>query len=1068
MTWNKKSLIRVVAACLLVCLVVSMVACVSQGGKDPTEDSATAGTDATAGDVTYTITVKSEGGLPLEKLGVYIYTDSTLQELVWFAKTGADGVVTFTDAASDSYVAVLADVPEGYGAEEMYAITGEATEIVLAADMAEGDLSKITYKLGDVMQDFSVTAPDGTVYTLSQLLQEKEAVVLNFWYLQCNPCKAEFPYLQEAYEKYAGQIEVLALNPVNSDNDEIAAFQNEQGLTFPMAAADPNWEKAMQLKAYPTTVVVDRYGNISMIHEGSVTDAETFERIFAFFTDDAYEQTVVESLEQLPELEKPGSNADDPIELGGVTSFEVTCAPGQLVYYNLYKVDKMYLSVSSADAYAVYKERTYEPSNGRFGFTLSTPDTYTPAQVVFGNSGSQDITFTVRLSPLSGSVNNPYTMPLDEQFTTQIYAGNDQGVYYTYKATEDGVLTVQCLSATEGVTYDYSLYNLSTYAMRTMLSDGDKDKDTVSINVSAGQTVQVIISTLPDKTNTYPSATMVSLATMGEPVEDEEEEEEKIVYAVTVTDENRTPVAGVFLNLTVEEKTESVSTDEEGVAVVKLPKGTYPVTMTLPKGYTANTTEFQLTETRPYLSIKLDTQVLESETYTVKVVDPDGAPLPDVLVTIDGTFGYTNEKGEASFTLIRGDYTAQIVAPDGYSAESEYAFGQGQTELTVTLKKGGQDSDDPGAEKVTYKVTVVDYSGKAQSGVLVQFLKDGKLVATKAALSSGVAEASLEPGDYTVALAFSGSTKKYYEEKKAVLSASATSLTIRVAEENSGSPVDLSVGVAYEISAGGSYVQMQSNVVNYFLFEPDVSGTYRVSTSDPDAVLSFWGSSFFPNEQSDKVDSAANTITLNVKESNLGGNYLIGVTGASDCILEIVRTGDAVLDETDMVPVVYKAETPPTPFKMTMPAGKQLTYVDITGKTGDYTYVKGSDGYYHLHSESGPILYVNLGGPEITVPYINLYKLVGANDTDGTGFGKVFRDENGVALRKEDYTECMQLYAEAADTTYGLYPLNDDLIYMIQNGGEQKGWYDGTSIPFDKVEGMNREIAWMFAVCYPA
>ena len=38
----------------------------------------------------------------------------------------------------------------------------------------QGDL---TYKLGDMMMDFTVTGPDGTVYTLSELLKQKKAAV---------------------------------------------------------------------------------------------------------------------------------------------------------------------------------------------------------------------------------------------------------------------------------------------------------------------------------------------------------------------------------------------------------------------------------------------------------------------------------------------------------------------------------------------------------------------------------------------------------------------------------------------------------------------------------------------------------------------------------------------------------------------------------------------------------------------------------------------------------------------------------------------------------------------------
>ena len=54
--------------------------------------------------------------------------------------------------------------------------------------MEVDDLDGITLNLGDMIIDYTFTAVDGTEYNISELLQEKNAVVLNFWYLECDPC----------------------------------------------------------------------------------------------------------------------------------------------------------------------------------------------------------------------------------------------------------------------------------------------------------------------------------------------------------------------------------------------------------------------------------------------------------------------------------------------------------------------------------------------------------------------------------------------------------------------------------------------------------------------------------------------------------------------------------------------------------------------------------------------------------------------------------------------------------------------------------------------------------------
>ena len=180
---------------ILVMLMILLVSCGKKSAGQPTE--ATAAQTPSV----YTVTLRSDSDYPLEGIGIYVYTDATRQELVWFARTDAEGKITFRDVTYEGYIAVLDGVSTDYVVQEHYPLTGEETVITVEAQMQSGvDLATVTRKLGDVMFDFTVTASDGKEYTLSELLKEKDAVVLNFWYLNCAPCRMEFPYLQEAYE----------------------------------------------------------------------------------------------------------------------------------------------------------------------------------------------------------------------------------------------------------------------------------------------------------------------------------------------------------------------------------------------------------------------------------------------------------------------------------------------------------------------------------------------------------------------------------------------------------------------------------------------------------------------------------------------------------------------------------------------------------------------------------------------------------------------------------------------------------------------------------------------------
>lgn len=252
----------------------------------------------------YTITVTTEGGMVFSEIPVTIYKGADKKDLVWRGETSVDGKASFSAAASDEYVAIIEGLPEGYGIKEYYPI--DAYETVIAPEILleeKEELLGISYDLGDIIHDFAVSGADGKEYRLSELLKTKKAVVLNFWYLNCQPCRMEFPYLEEAYQQYNGKIEVLALNPVDGTDTSVSAFADEMKLSFPMGVCDPVWESVMDIAAYPTTVVIDRYGMIAMIHKGYITETQTFTDIFEYFTSDGYVQSTVKNINDISRKE---------------------------------------------------------------------------------------------------------------------------------------------------------------------------------------------------------------------------------------------------------------------------------------------------------------------------------------------------------------------------------------------------------------------------------------------------------------------------------------------------------------------------------------------------------------------------------------------------------------------------------------------------------------------------------------------------------------------------------------------------------------------------------------------
>ncbi|MBQ2729801.1 MAG: TlpA family protein disulfide reductase [Clostridia bacterium] len=246
------------------------------------------------------VAVTSSGGMIMPDVRINVYSDIELTDLVWAAETDSEGKTSFRGKTNTTYYAVLSDLPSGYFGSESYEIVKEHTNIVLGIELlSDEDLADTTFGLGSVFYDFTVTDASGTTHTLSELLKSKKAVVLNFWYINCGPCKMEFPYLEKAYGQYSEDIEVIAVNPIDGTDDKLLAYAKDNSLSLPMAVGDMEWESLMSLTAYPTTVVIDRYGTIGFIHRGSITEEGEFEKVFEFFTSDDYRQTTVRNISDI-------------------------------------------------------------------------------------------------------------------------------------------------------------------------------------------------------------------------------------------------------------------------------------------------------------------------------------------------------------------------------------------------------------------------------------------------------------------------------------------------------------------------------------------------------------------------------------------------------------------------------------------------------------------------------------------------------------------------------------------------------------------------------------------------
>lgn len=168
------------------------------------------------------------------------------------------------------------------------------------------------YKLGGKIDDFTVTTWDGQVITLSEVLAEKDMVLINMWATWCGPCRNEFPFMQEAYAQYADDVAIIALSVEETDTpDVLKEFVTEMGMTFYVAQDTAGLAEKFYVSAIPTSVVIDRNGTICFWEEGSVPDVGSFIRLFdAFVGDDYTESKILTAIPPMKPNVTPSAEAD--------------------------------------------------------------------------------------------------------------------------------------------------------------------------------------------------------------------------------------------------------------------------------------------------------------------------------------------------------------------------------------------------------------------------------------------------------------------------------------------------------------------------------------------------------------------------------------------------------------------------------------------------------------------------------------------------------------------------------------------------------------------------------------
>ena len=357
--------------------------------------------------------------------------------------------------------------------------------------------------------------------------------------------------------------------------------------------------------------------------------------------------------------------------------------------------------------------------------------------------------------------------------------------------------------------------------------------------------------------------------------------------------------------------------------------------------------------------------------------------------------------------------------------------------------------------------------------------------------NTGTATFELPMSTYTVAITpVSTYASYYYDESKLSLSSASPTLTVTLIPKLTAvpndeiSPWDTENGYPYSIAASGvSYVTVTDSDRSIFLFQTNEPGLYRISlkTLDGKTVpVKYYGTPMSCFEMDAKVTGPDNAFFIvevqaaHTTSANFPGFVcmVFNNTGESyDALLSVERVGDEIFDPSydEYINVVPEKPLSPTCFSYAN-WSYTVNNLDITDES--LTVVLGSDGYYHLGTADGPLVYAYVSKPS---PYItfSFQDITAAGDRFGAYFAgdEIYEQGKNDYTHKELYNLLIDAYAAVCDPVTGLVPMTEELAHAIRSHGEHAGWWsDNPSFNLfidretgEKTVDYKENVAWLFA-----
>lgn len=174
-----------------------------------------------------------------------VYPYNTWKKLMQTGKYGIKNRKTFTDSGEPEYL--------------IYQLSTDQKSVYM--DRMPKPRVSDSFREGDLFNGLRVTDMNGNKYDLRD--STGKVFVLNFWFINCPPCKSEIPQLNELVTKYKDNKDVVFLAIALDEKSDLKNFLKSTAFNYNIVDGGRYIANKYDVKGYPTHVVVDKKGYIA-------------------------------------------------------------------------------------------------------------------------------------------------------------------------------------------------------------------------------------------------------------------------------------------------------------------------------------------------------------------------------------------------------------------------------------------------------------------------------------------------------------------------------------------------------------------------------------------------------------------------------------------------------------------------------------------------------------------------------------------------------------------------------------------------------------------------------------